>query len=765
MKSVKQWVAGILMLLLVPAFADAQKIAVVLSGGGAKGVCHIGLLKALEENGIPIDYIAGTSMGAIIGGLYASGYTPEQMESLMLSPEFMRWATGEIDPSYAYYYRKDVQNAAWVSVKINYKEQKIKPKLPTNIVSPYEMDFQFMQIFAEAGAAADYDFNRLFVPFRCVASDVAANAPYILKKGSLENAIRASMTFPFYFKPIQIEGRLLFDGGMYNNFPVDIAIRDFKPDYIIGCKAAAGDTQLDPDNILSQLENMLMTKTVYEIPEGQKGIMIKPSLFPVEVNDFSRTREMIDSGYTATLALIDSIRMEVNRKISTDERNNARDRFNNRKPELYIDSLYVEGVNSYQADYVRRLMQHMARKRMLPEIKADYFRLLADDRVSSIFPRLKFNPSTGYYDLHLEVELSNQFELSFGGLITSSPNTEGFLQLNYNMLRTNSTTLSVNTYFGRFYTSGKFRVRTDYPIENPYFVEGEVVLNRYNYFPSNFYFLDDILSSNLSRYDNAICGGIGWPVSNTGVARISGMLGDWGARYYHTNAIKKDDEQDLTTFRSLSALFSIDINSFNFKQFPTAGSRFQGRLRICNGNETHNPGTTSVATESSEQKHTFLELKLTYDSYFSRIGKVKIGGLAELLFSNRPLLSNFTAAMIFEPQFNPIPDAQTIFSETLRAPAYLAGGVKTLLPLTGRIDYRLEGYYFQSFRGLRQMDEQKAAYQPWFSHHAFVLSTSLVAQSFLGPISLNLNYIEKENFPWSFTLNFGYLLFNKGAHD
>ena len=96
-----------------------------------------------------------------------------------------------------------------------------------------------MEWFAEAGAACNYNFDELAIPFRCVASDISENKFIVLKQGNLDKAIRASMTFPFYFKPIRIENKLMWDGGMYNNFPVDVLIEEFKPEIIIGSKAAS----------------------------------------------------------------------------------------------------------------------------------------------------------------------------------------------------------------------------------------------------------------------------------------------------------------------------------------------------------------------------------------------------------------------------------------------------------------------------------------------------------------------------------------------
>jgi NTE family protein len=377
----------VFLLLLSQSVVYSQKVAVVLSGGGAKGACHVGLLKALEENDIPIDYIAGTSMGAIVAGLYAAGYSPEEMEALMTSEEFKGWAKGVIDPEYVYYYKKDPNDPSWISVPIEISPKKFKPKLPTNLVSPYEMDFQFIRIFADAGAAANYNFDSLFVPFRCVAADITANQPYIARKGNLENAIRASMTFPLYFKPITIDGHLMFDGGIFNNFPVDVVLEDFQPDYVIGSKAAGDYSIPNPDDIVSQIEGLVMNKVPYQIPEGVKGIMVAPQLIKVEVNDFSQAKSFIDSGYVATTVLMDSIKKNVSRRESKEERRMKREAFNNRKPDMFIDQVIVTGVKPAQADYIRKLIVHHPKQRLFSEMKEDYYRLITDNRFRSVLPR------------------------------------------------------------------------------------------------------------------------------------------------------------------------------------------------------------------------------------------------------------------------------------------------------------------------------------------------------------------------------------------
>ena len=225
-------------LLFVLTFQiQAQKVGLVLSGGGAKGLTHIGIIRALEENHIPIDYIAGTSMGAIVGSLYAMGYSPDDMERLLKSDSFKRWYTGNIEEKYIYYFKKNPPTPEFLNIRVSLKNplHKVKTQfLPSSVVDPLQMNLAFLELFGQATAACNNDFNQLFVPFRCVASDVYNKRPMIFEKGDLGDAVRASMSFPAMFKPIEIDSTLVYDGGIYNNFPVNVMVNDFHPDVIIG---------------------------------------------------------------------------------------------------------------------------------------------------------------------------------------------------------------------------------------------------------------------------------------------------------------------------------------------------------------------------------------------------------------------------------------------------------------------------------------------------------------------------------------------------
>ena len=156
----------IILLSLILLQGMAQKVALVLSGGGAKGLAHIGVIKALEENNVPIDFIAGTSMGAIVGGMYAAGMSPQEMIDHFNSEAFDTWLTGEIEDEYQFFYKREADDAEWVNVKFDVDSVFSAQLVPTNIISPYQMDFAFLQFFAQPSAACGYDFNNLMVPFR-----------------------------------------------------------------------------------------------------------------------------------------------------------------------------------------------------------------------------------------------------------------------------------------------------------------------------------------------------------------------------------------------------------------------------------------------------------------------------------------------------------------------------------------------------------------------------------------------------------------------
>ena len=255
-----------LLILFFSKISFAQKVGVVLSGGGADGLAHVGVLKALEENHIPIDYIVGTSMGAFVAGMYASGYSAKEIENFINSEKFKSAAEGDVEEKYVFYFKKKEMDASWIGFKFS-PDTVLSTSLPTNFISPVPIDFTLVELFANSSAAANYNFDSLMIPFRCVGSDITSKRQVIFSKGDLGQSIRASMSYPFYIKPILIDGNLFFDGGLYNNFPIDVLYKDFKPDVIIGSNVADNIKPPDEDNVISQIKSMLINRgTIDKVP-------------------------------------------------------------------------------------------------------------------------------------------------------------------------------------------------------------------------------------------------------------------------------------------------------------------------------------------------------------------------------------------------------------------------------------------------------------------------------------------------------------------
>jgi len=388
----KKTVVYIIVLVLSMPCLFAQKVGLVLSGGGAKGAAHIGVIKALEENNIPIDYISGTSIGAIIGSLYAMGYTPDEMLELILSDEFGYWQTGTVENDYIYSFKKPqaTPEIAHFSVSISDSLQ-IKTNLfPQSLINPIQMNQAFMELFAQATAKAGWNFDNLFVPFRCVASDIYNKKAIIFRNGDLGDAVRASMSFPLVFKPIWKGKVPLFDGGIYDNFPVNPMKEAFQPDFIFGC-AVAGSAMQPSDNMYSLFETMIMQKTEYDIPE-EEGMMLKFSFPNVSLLDFPKAREVMEIGYQRTLTLIDSLKQRVTREVPLAEINNRRQAYKASLPPLVFQNIHVTGVTEAQQSYIEaQLHRDINGVFSMEEFKQAYFKMLTDSKIKEIIPKAVYN--------------------------------------------------------------------------------------------------------------------------------------------------------------------------------------------------------------------------------------------------------------------------------------------------------------------------------------------------------------------------------------
>ena len=741
--------------------AHAQKVAVVLSGGGAKGCAHVGVLKALEENCIPIDYIAGTSMGAIVASMYVAGYTPEEIEKIILSEEFLNWANGSIEDKYKFYYKEDAPDASWINFKFNY-DTILSYQLPTNIISPYQVDFGMMYFLASAGVAANYNFDSLYIPFRCVAADVAEKKPVTFRSGYLPEAVRASMTYPFYFKPIKIDNKLLFDGGMYNNFPSDVALEDFNPDIIIGSNVASNwsSSSIDENNVLEQIENMLTTNTNYSVI-CDNSVMISPKLPKVSVLDFERAKEIIDIGYETAIKKIDDIRLFVHDSICKEERNQKRKKFLDKKPQLLFDSIIIEGVNPVQSLYIRRSIMHKDSILNAEQLKEEYFSLIADDKIESIYPKAFFNNKTGYYTLNLNVKRDKNFVAQLGGLISSSNLTGAYIGLQYKYLGLAASKFFANFYIGRFYSSVFVKNRLDFPTAVPLSLEASCSWSKWDYFKTTTRFFDDKNPSYLVDNEVNFITEFAIPSSTKGKFVFGPAIGRIRTDYYQTNNFSKTDTADRTTFDFLTIHAQYNRSSLNQKQYSTAGKMILIDTRYNYGKEHNVPGSTSLDIGTYSKSHHWLQIKFIYDQYFKASKIYNFGIYTELTVTNKPLFNNFTSSLLSAPAFQPTPESRAFFIPCFRSNLYAAVGIKNIFNIYKKIHFRLEGYILQPYREIKRDENYNARYGKVLDSRTFLGYAALVYNSPVCPISLSLSYYHKKENPFSLMFNIGYLLFNK----
>lgn len=736
-----------------------------MSGGGSAALAHIGVIKALEEHNIPIDYVTGTSMGAFIGALYAMGYSPEQMDSLVNSTQFELAAGGDFENKYQYYYYNREQSAEMVKLLINNKFN-VQSVLPTNLIKPTLMDLLLLESMSVPAAAAAYNFDSLMVPFRCIAADIEHKKEVVFRDGNLSEAVRASVTYPFYFEPVTFGQRMLFDGGLYNNFPIDVLYDEFIPDYIIGSNVTANVDPPKDNDLLSQLENMIMDKSSFD-PVCEHGLIIQSEL-DVGTFDFDNIRSVIDSGYAEALKMIDSIRVDVKRVETAGALSAKRLAFHKKSSApLTINNVSVSGVSAAQAQYVEKVVGLRKREDSLTfdDMRHRFYHLIQDDKIRYAYPSAQQNDD-GQYTLNVYVKEEKEIAVEFGGHVSSRPVNTGYVGLKYRHFARRSVTLSANTYFGKYYGSVSTRIRFEFPGKNKFSLEPVFTLNRWDYFKSFANFFEESKPSYIVQND--------WytgilatkPFGTSGIVQADVKYARLLDQYYQNDLFTPTDTTDKTYFRNFTAGLKIEMSSLNQKQFPTEGFYFEVKSRYINGREETIYGNTADVNEQFNAFREWFQLELEAQHYF-RVGKFfSPGAMIKGVWTNRPLFSNYSATIISAPAFQPVPESRTFFQEEFRAHQYLAGGLKTIFNFTKSIHLRIEGYAFLPYQRIERGPNNEAILgTPWETPY-IMGSSSLVYHSPLGPLSFSANYYEnRPSEHWSFLFSFGYIIFNKRAFE
>ncbi len=291
---------------LPPSQAVAQekaarpKIGLVLGGGGAKGAAHVGVLKVIEELRVPVDCIAGTSMGAIVGGMYASGMSPAEIETFLIETDWNELFSDEPPRKDIGFRRKSEDFYNLSQFTIGYRDGRFRTA--QSLFQAEKISLLLATLFLPAAGTSDFD--RLPIPFRAVSADLETGDRVVLGNGRLSEAVRASMSLPGIFPPVEIDGRHLTDGGVVGNLPVEV-VRDMGADVIIAVdvgKALLARSELRSSiAVMDQTMDIMIKKNVREETHllGTRDVFIHPDLGGIATQDFERGVEAAARGQAA----------------------------------------------------------------------------------------------------------------------------------------------------------------------------------------------------------------------------------------------------------------------------------------------------------------------------------------------------------------------------------------------------------------------------------------------------------------------------------
>lgn len=734
---------------------DRQTVGLVLSGGGAKGIAHVGVIKALEENSIPIDYVTGTSMGAIVGSLYSCGWSPDRMLEFFTSPDFGYWSTGTIPPERVYYYIQPAPTPKWLEVNINFRssgKKMLNQVLPTSLISPLPMNIEFLNLYGPYSEQCRENFNNLFVPFRCVTSDVYHKHKIVLSRGSLGDAVRASMSFPLVFRPIKLDGVLVYDGGIYDNFPVNVMEKDFHPDFMIGVQVAGADKAPMRGDLYSQLEDMIIQNNDYSMPTAD-GIKIKVPVSNFAVLQFDKAKEIYEIGYKSGLAMIDSIKKRVTARRTPEDLNASRSGFAAKTPNLKFDSIAVTGATPDQARYLRFLFFGGRPHTIdMPGVINSYYRAVTDGTLNNLVPQAEFGKN-GRNTLLLEASQKRPWSIGVGGWISSSTNSMLYLKFGYHSMSFNSLDVSVSGWVGQSYYAGMLSARFTFPSARPSLVQLDGLMSRQKYYDSEVLFYQTASPAFITEDENYLRASYIWAASRKVKGWVSGAWGYMNDRYFpDSDGSYHDRTRDRTKYWMGVLRVGFEKNTLNNKLYPSEGTHWNFEFRGAFEKSSFYPENVMKTTQRDNWN---AALWAYYKQFFPLHHNMKLGIMGNAMGNYKKLKQNYTSTLVHSAEFAPTPSTQNYFNEAFRSDNYVAFGlIPVWTPLRG-FQIRGDFYGYSKVRGIKNLGPRVTEYGRWFPKVEFIGEIAAVYNFPFASLSLYANYLSSPKNNWNFGINFG----------
>ncbi len=576
-----------LLLTILPAFAQRPKVGVVLCGGGAKGAAHVGVLKVLEENNIPIDYIVGTSMGSIIGGLYAIGYSAAELDSLIMAQDWNFVMSDRIPRSSRSFQRKRTQDEYTLripfgagdysrlsaSMQRRPEETSFLSNIPLAMVDGQNIYNLFTKL--SVGYQDSLDFSLMPIPFACVAVDVIGKKEVVFKSGHFVDAIRSSMAIPGYFSPVRIGDMVLIDGGALNNYPVDVA-REMGADIIIGVKLGELDNK-EPvienigDLALEVMDLYMDTKLAHAIEDTD--ILITPSTkgFNTLSFDTQSLRTLIDNGEAAARNKIEELQ-KLNDSLSRSEQMFIGPK---KAPEHYRKAIRLDrdsitlGIVSYNGLKPKDVHLLLDRSPLKPgarisgqDLEREVTRFYNTAAFQSVTYLLR--GQTDPYDLELNFVAGRPSEMGLGFRFDSEEVAAILLGVDIN----------ANTLYGsKFSAKAKLAYNMQAEFKYSYaFPSLAQVGVGYGVRSSNLNILNKGMVSNMGFTNHAVTAAF----STSNVRDIDIKMGVRFDYYMYRRLLSEGElfpnyDMDLDRNKFLSAFFQAEVDRRDQKYYPTSG--------------------------------------------------------------------------------------------------------------------------------------------------------------------------------------------------
>ncbi|MCF0172222.1 MAG: patatin-like phospholipase family protein [Bacteroidales bacterium] len=654
-----------LMLLLLATFtmwADRPKVALVLCGGGAKGAAHIGVLKVLEEYDIPIDMIVGTSMGAIIGGLYSVGHSATELDSLVMMQDWNSVMTGSISREMLPYEVKTIDDRLLISVPFGGDFAKSLARRGDN---PEDAVNQWM--YAPEGAASglipmgllggqniyrlftdftvgyhDYmEFRHLPIPFACVAVDLAAKEEVVLDSGILPMAMRASMAIPGAFAPVRIDDRVFVDGGVKNNYPVDVAL-NMGADIVIGVLLGHDDEEDTAygESLPSLLIRLLDVAMDVKMDDAIKNtnVLIAPSVAGYNALSFSteNLRVLIDNGEKAARQcsrdledlksfLDDMERLDEMTFVGPGKAPKESYATMSLRDSIELSTIEIRGDNDIDLDYIERKTKLCTGKKISP---FDIEKVVNDLYATGVYSSVTYTLSgeTSPFGLVLTLVPNRNHQMGLGARFDTEEITSVLLdiRLNHNKLDGHHLGFSAKVsgnyradldYY--YQTRGKFRYNVSYGIKR---TDTGIL------FPSGQLFHADYLKNNFE--------------TSVSTGRFRKFRTEAGLRMEAFSSLPMSDlpvmtqnydfDRERTWFAS--AFVSLAIDNMDDAAFPTKGVRFNSEAKYVSDVGRHVEKSPFLEVEASFRMARSLGHRLVVSPSFD--ARVLLGEKVPLQYMN-----------------------------------------------------------------------------------------------------------------------------------